>query len=342
MKTTVTPCSDFAAYSGAWDRLAAAGYGVPILSSAFVESCLEHFADGSINLAVVEDEQGIIALVFLKAHRLGVLETWNPGQAPLGLFVFEQDRELTDIFDALFSHFRGRAMVSVTQQDSRFVKSSQFPACADLVPYIETPWIECAAPFEEYWNSLGKNIKRNMRKDSNKLESRNISTRLNIIIERAEMGAAIDAHGKLESSGWKGAANSAIAGDNIQGRFYTTLLQRFSKNKNGLVFQYYYGDELVASDFAVSNGKSVVILKTAYLQSKRETSPAQLLRHAYFPFLFERFAGSRIEFYGKALEWHSRWTKQTRPLYHMNVYRSIMARSVVRSMRRVARSSFTK
>jgi hypothetical protein len=32
-----------------------------------------------------------------------------------------------------------------------------------------------------------------------------------------------------------------------------------------------------------------------------------------------RFA--RIEFYGRVMEWHTRWTDQVRTLYHLNHYR---------------------
>ena len=29
----------------------------------------------------------------------------------------------------------------------------------------------------------------------------------------------------------------------------------------------------------------------------------------------------RVEFYGKVMEWHTRWTDQSRTLYHLNCYR---------------------
>lgn len=36
-------------------------------------------------------------------------------------------------------------------------------------------------------------------------------------------------------------------------------------------------------------------------------------------FAEQRFA--RIAFYGKVMEWHTRWTAQSRPVFHLTVYR---------------------
>jgi hypothetical protein len=37
--------------------------------------------------------------------------------------------------------------------------------------------------------------------------------------------------------------------------------------------------------------------------------------------LFESGKIRRIEFYGRVMEWHLRWTEQVRTMYHVNYYR---------------------
>jgi len=37
--------------------------------------------------------------------------------------------------------------------------------------------------------------------------------------------------------------------------------------------------------------------------------------------LFDEGRITRVEFYGKAMEWHLRWTSDVRTLYHLNRYR---------------------
>jgi len=335
MKARILPRDAFAGLSEEWARLAAGAGGVPVLDVDFVAACLEHLASDEVNLAVIEQGSAVVAMSFLVTSRLGTLETWAPGQAPLGLFVVERPEYLPAVLEAIFKHYPTRAMLSVLQQDSRYTEPNSFGTLADEVAYIDTPWIECATGFDEYWESLGSNIKRNMRKDGNKLEARNITPRMSVVERPEDIAAAVAAYGELEMSGWKGAENSAVSADNAQGRFYTGLLERFSARGRGFAYQLFYGDRLVASDLAIAGADCVVILKTAYLDEERATSPAQMLRRSYFPLLIERYAGGRIEFYGRALDWHRRWTKLARPLYHVNVYRSGAARAVVRAARSV-------
>lgn len=294
MKARILPRDAFAGLSEEWARLAAGAGGVPVLDVDFVAACLEHLASDEVNLAVIEQGSAVVAMSFLVTSRLGTLETWAPGQAPLGLFVVERPEYLPAVLEAIFKHYPTRAMLSVLQQDSRYTEPNSFGTLADEVAYIDTPWIECATGFDEYWESLGSNIKRNMRKDGNKLEARNITPRMSVVERPEDIAAAVAAYGELEMSGWKGAENSAVSADNAQGRFYTGLLERFSARGRGFAYQLFYGDRLVASDLAIAGADCVVILKTAYLDEERATSPAQMLRRSYFPLLFERYAGGRI------------------------------------------------
>jgi len=69
------------------------------------------------------------------------------------------------------------------------------------------------------------------------------------------------------------------------------------------------------------DGPVLVVLKTTYDESLRAVSPASLLRFAYFRALFDEGAIRSIEFYGKVMDWHLRWTSDVRTLYHVNAYR---------------------
>jgi len=37
--------------------------------------------------------------------------------------------------------------------------------------------------------------------------------------------------------------------------------------------------------------------------------------------LFDEARFERIEFYGRVMEWHTRWTDEIRTMYHLNGYR---------------------
>jgi hypothetical protein len=65
-----------------------------------------------------------------------------------------------------------------------------------------------------------------------------------------------------------------------------------------------------------------VILKTTYDESEKTSSPALLMRREYFPRVFDSREVDRIEFYGKVMDWHTKWSGEIRSLYHANLYRS--------------------
>ena len=89
----------------------------------------------------------------------------------------------------------------------------------------------------------------------------------------------------------------------------------------------------------------MVILKTTYDESYKNLSPAFLMRQDQFRRLFEdnenainQNAISRIEFYGKVMEWHTRWTENVRTLYHLTVYRWPLLRSLHDRLKRMRES----
>jgi hypothetical protein len=62
----------------------------------------------------------------------------------------------------------------------------------------------------------------------------------------------------------------------------------------------------------------LAILKTTYDENYKSLSPASLLHQDAFRQVFDEGRVRRIEFYGKVMEWHTRWTDNARMLYHVN------------------------
>jgi hypothetical protein len=56
------------------------------------------------------------------------------------------------------------------------------------------------------------------------------------------------------------------------------------------------------------------------------------MHHDVFQSIFGERRFARVEFYGKLMEWHTRWTDQARMLYHATCYRSILLPAVQKSI----------
>jgi hypothetical protein len=135
------------------------------------------------------------------------------------------------------------------------------------------------------------------------------------------VAGAIDAYGKLESAGWKAGMGTAIHSDNAQGRFYTSLLENFCRRGMGRIYQYWYQDRLVATDFCIQQDRMLIVLKTTYDETITTSSPAMLMRRDYFESIFNEGVIRTIEFYGPEMEWHRRLSEDNRILYHINFHR---------------------
>jgi hypothetical protein len=74
-------------------------------------------------------------------------------------------------------------------------------------------------------------------------------------------------------------------------------------------------------DLCVQHGNVIVILKTTYDEGAADYSPAMLMHQELFKSLFDAGEFGRIEFYGKVMDWHRRFTEDIRRMYHVNHYR---------------------
>ena len=157
-----------------------------------------------------------------------------------------------------------------------------------------------------------------MRRQNNKLNRDNISVRTECINNPDNVASAISDYGNLESAGWKAQGGTAIHKDNDQGKFYIKLLTDYCQTGVGRIYKCYYNDKLVAVDLCITGFGKIIILKTTYDETIKATSPANIMRLSYMPELFDNPDIENIEFYGKVMEWHRKWSSDIREMYHIN------------------------
>jgi Acetyltransferase (GNAT) domain len=137
----------------------------------------------------------------------------------------------------------------------------------------------------------------------------------------ADMASAVANYGALESRGWKAKEGTAIHPDNAQGSFYRELLEHASLRGEAVVFQYLFDDRIVAMNLCLLRRGTLVVLKTTYDESIQSFSPAFLLREEELQDIFKRGEITHLEYFGRMMEWHTKWTDQKRTLYHLTMYR---------------------
>ena len=324
MSWTVVPAQDFAQHAARWQRLHAAGPASPLLAADFVQALLDVFGTGRELLAWHGQGEDTDAMTIVAPSRFGIWDTFQPAQAPVGLWLQRDTRPAARLLASLLQALPGPAlMVGLTQCDPMLMAR---PDDACSFDYIRTARITVHGSFDDYWNARGKNLRNNLKKQRNRLRQDGIATRLEIVRDPGLMAGAVADYGRLETSGWKAGEGTAVDAANDQGRFYRTMLEALARRGAASVYRYWFdgpdGSRLAAMDLCVEGGGCIVILKTAYDEALGpQLSPALLMREEATRGLFDEARFERIEFYGRVMEWHTRWTDEIRTMYHLNGYR---------------------
>ena len=323
MNWTHYPIAQFEQLAPSWNALNDAAGGLPFLHSRFIEPLCRIFGESTLKIALCENAQGPIAMGILVRRGLSQWETFQPSQLPLGTWLMRPDQDFERVLSGLARSLPGVALaIGITQQDPGCAGRPAESSRLHTLDYIQTARVALTGSFEDYWSKRGKNLRHNMKRQRAKLEGDGVATRLETLTRAEEVGSAIEDYGRLESAGWKSGLGTAVHPDNDQGRFYRAMMEAFCTAGAGRIYRYRFGDRVVAIDLCVEGGGALVILKTTYDEAIKTISPAFLMREESFRGLFGERKVERIEFFGKLMEWHTRWTDDVRTLYHINYYRS--------------------
>ena len=321
MTWTTYPIREFLRHAPAWDGLHRSYNHAGFLESAFLLPLLEEFGNGQELLALNHENKNLTAAAILRPGGKGKWETFQPSQLPLGAWIAAPDSRLDQLSRQLLAKLPGVALaLGVTQLDSKLQARPADGSTMRTQDYIDTAWVDIEGTFDAYWDGLGKNLRQNTKKQRNKLLTEGTQTVLECITDSGQVAQAMSDYGALESAGWKAQNGTAIHPDNAQGRFYRKMLESFCEMGQGRIYRYKFGDKVVSMDLCIDSGPVIIILKTAYDESYKSVSPSTLMRQDQFRALFEEGRYSRVEFYGKVMEWHTRWTTNSRPIFHATCY----------------------
>ena len=329
MKWSLCPACAFDLHASRWAALHAHSPISPLLSPAFVAPLLRVFGSEREWLATGEQDGQIVAMAVLTRGDRLTWSTFQPPQAPVGLWLQLPGADPASLAQALMPQLPGLPLVlAVTQCDPEHHARPPDTGRVRTLDYIDTGRISLAGSFEDYWATLGKNLRTNLRKQRARLARLDVLPRLQLSLHENEVAKAISHYAMLESAGWKADQGTAIADGDRQFQFYEQMMQAFCRMGAGRIYRYWLGDELAAMDLCIEDGEQLVVLKTAYNEAVPPgVSPAMLMREEICRSLFGEARLARIEFYGRVMDWHRRWSTQARTLFHINVYRwSALAR----------------
>lgn len=344
MSWRLMPASALAQQRARWDTLHRSGPALALLHYDFVAPLLTHFGSGRELLACYERDGRTLAMAIVTPAGRAAWQTFQPSQAPLGIWLQAPDADREALLASLIGALPGFPLIfGLTQCDPDLMARPRDGGAQATSDYQDTARITLGGSFADYWEGRGKNLRANLKKQRARLARDGVSARMEVLRDPASMAAAVDGYGRMESSGWKQQAGTAVHADNPQGRYYREMLEAFCARGAGAVYRYWFGEQLVATDLCIEDAHCLIVLKTTYDEAVAQgLSPTLLMREEACRALFDEGRFARIEFYGKVMPWHLRWTDEVRTQYHLNYYRWPLLRrahAAVRARRSHAASS---
>jgi CelD/BcsL family acetyltransferase involved in cellulose biosynthesis len=294
----------------------------PLLHPDFLLAVLREYGGTDTRLLACRDRNKLLAVTALRREGPFRIGTFQPSQAPIGFWLQRPDVSTAQLLSTLAAtQPPWRLVLSLTQQDPDLLARPQDSGRLVTSDYIDTARITIATSWNDYWQARGSNLRQNIRKAKNRLEKAGKLFELRTLTAEPEMSDAVRTYGEIESRSWKASEGTAVSPDNDQGRFYADLFRRFARRGRARCYQLVIDGRVAASDLCVLGDEEIVILKTTFDEAFKDYSPAFLMREAAFLGLFEGDWCKRIEFYGRVMEWHTRWTNEIRHMYHATCFR---------------------
>jgi CelD/BcsL family acetyltransferase involved in cellulose biosynthesis len=317
------PVDAFIETGAFWDEFNARTFRLPLVSAGFAGAALRHFGDGSEQLATAVDDQGTAAACVLRVRGASLVETFQPSQLPVGLWLQRSGLDLAELADSLVQQQAGHiVLASLTQLDPLHVPRPQDGTRLRSMPYIATGTIELPPSWDDYLASRSENLLANLRRRQHKIEREHGPITLEVVDTEGDVAAGIGHYADLESVGWKAKRGTALERGNQQWQFYSETMASFCRDRRGRIYMLRFGDTLAAACLAVISDNFAYLLKTTHNEQMRNVAPGMILRRHFIESLYQREPEvRRIEIYGSLNEAQRPWITGVREMYHANAYR---------------------
>ena len=173
-----------------------------------------------------------------------------------------------------------------------------------------SPYLSIVGTEGDYFAGLSAKFRQNLRNRMTRL-TRVGKPALEIVADSALHEAVNDAI-RLEESGWKRNAGTAISADPRIGQFYARLAQRMaSRGWLRLMFLNVNGRR-IATSYSLQYADRLFLCKTGYDPEYNTCSPFKLLMHFIVRYAYAEGA-NEIDLLGDAEPWKEEWTEACRP-----------------------------
>ena len=298
----------------AWDELADRTGAPPFLRPGWIEPWHAAFGSGALNVLAVRRE-GRVAGVLPVQARLGALTSPTDWQTPLFGPVVEDGEIAGELASALLARVGRRADLWFLSPDApgleECVAAAGSAGFGRIVRTIaRAPYVPVEGPFEEYMSSLDRKFRKEIGRLWRRLEERG-EARVSYEDGREGLEELLADGFRLEGSGWKERAGTAILSDPAVEGFYRAVA-RWASDRGWLRLAFLRVDgRPIAFDMCLEHGGAFYVVKGGFDEDERRLGPGTVLTHHGIERAFQ-LGLSSYELLGQADDYKRNWTPLTR------------------------------
>ncbi len=294
-----------------WDVLADRAGVSPFSRPGWIDAYWRAFASGEPAAIVLRRGERLAGVLPVERRR-GVLKSAANWQTPLFGPVAEDADAAAALAAELIRHTRRRADVWFLDPDA--VGLAQARAAAEAAGWrviertmTRAPYVPIEGSFDEFMAGLERKFRKDIGRRWRRLED---AGEVQVAYEDGsrDLDALLDEGFRLEGSGWKTAAGTAIASDPVRERFYREVC-RWAAERGWLTLAFLRLDGRgIAFDLCLEVDGVCYVLKGGFDVEARRLGPGVLLTHHELQRAFQ--SGFRsYELLGQADEYKLHWTR---------------------------------
>ena len=319
------PASRFGEIASGWDALCKRGAGCLLTSAAFVETALQQLGAGNETVCLCHGPAGLLAATIVQRDRSLAWDVFRAAQMPLAPWLQEPLQDTAVLARELLGQLPGCAVaLGISGLDSRFVQQPQGTVALAL-DWLSTGCVDLTAAPEDYFGTRDgrqmAGLMRRMRKATREVGEVRLHTET--LAERVRPFVA--QYAALEGRSWKGRQGTALQLGDAQSNFYTALLERMASHRHVRLYTLTIGAHVAAGQMALCEGDTLYLLKTTFSPDLQNLGPGVMMHYLITRHCYEAEpALRRIELYGRLNPSQQLWITGSRPMFHLNVYRSAL------------------
>lgn len=220
------------------------------------------------------------------------------------------------------------------QSDTRrvFEELAAADRCATGVWHgSDSPYLSLTGTWEEYLNGLPAKFRSNLRNRISRLTKIGEPS-LEVLSARSAIESACEEAWRLESSGWKREAGTAITCDPAVHRFYTTLIERGTAAGWLQLLFLKVGDRRIATSYGARFKNRLLLFKTGYDPEFATGAPFKILTYLAIRDACEQGL-TEVDFLGDAEPWKMEWTSTSRGHDWLFVFHDTLRARLLHSMK---------